>query len=136
MQPDGNLLPLDAEPGATVADRAEAAERLSDNHEAAIADVLKNSGVQAISLDGGTFTVEEAIDWHSRLLAEYLRHPKQTCLPWGRIGGKDQADPRLAAVGTVTLAYLQNRICAPRDMSAGAATAFRAAIDQVLPGLY
>jgi len=41
-----------------------------------------------------------------------------------------------AAVGAIAFAYLRNRICAPREMSAGAAMAFRAAIDQMLTSVY
>ncbi|MFB2895001.1 hypothetical protein ACE1CI_19005 [Aerosakkonemataceae cyanobacterium BLCC-F50] len=115
---------------------AEAAERLSDNREAAIADILKNSGVQGLAVNGDIAPVKEAIDLHLRLLAEYLINGDKIVLPWGRIGGKDNADPTVAAVGAITLAYLRNRICAPRDMSAGAATAFRAAVDKVLTSLY
>ncbi|MCF4967363.1 glutathione S-transferase, partial [Nostoc sp. CMAA1605] len=45
-------------------------------------------------------------------------------------------DPIFAAVGAITFAYLRNRICAPRDMSASAATAFRDAIDKLLTSIY
>jgi len=135
-QPIGNLLPLDAANSEAIEYRAEAAERLSDNREVAIGDILKNSGVQALAVDGDISPVKEAIDFHLRLLAEYLINGNNTALPWGRVGGKDKADPIVAAVGAITLAYIRNRICAPRDMSAGAATAFRAAADQVLTSLY
>ena len=39
-------------------------------------------------------------------------------------------------IGAITYAYLRNRICAPRNMSAGAAAALRTATDQLLVGLY
>ncbi len=39
-----------------------------------------------------------------------------------------------AAIGAITYAYLRNRICAPRDMSAAAA--LRSATEQLLVGLY
>lgn len=135
-QPIANLLPLDSEISAAIEYRAEAAERLSDNREAAIGDILKNSGVQALAVDGNISAIQEAVDLHLRLLAEYLLNGNNIRLPWGRVGGKDNADPVVAAVGAIALAYVRNRICAPRDMSAGAATAFRAAADKVLASLY
>lgn len=133
-EPLGNLQPLDVRYSEAIEFRAEAAERLSDNHEVAIADILKNSGVQSLSTDQSA--IKTAIDAHLRLLAEYLIHGEKTQLPWGRVGGKDQSDPFSAAVGAITLAYIRNRICAPRDMSAGAAAALRAATDKVLASLY
>jgi len=135
-QPVGNLSPLNPADSEAIEYRAEAAERLSDNREAAIADILKNSGVQKLAINDDISPVKEAIDLHLRLLAEYLINGNKIVLPWGRVGGKDNADPTVAAVGAITLAYLRNRICAPRDMSAGAATAFRAAVDKVLTSLY
>ncbi|MFB2837003.1 glutathione S-transferase family protein [Floridanema evergladense] len=135
-QPVENLSSLNLADSQAIEYRAEAAERLSDNREAAIADILKNSGVQGLAVNGDITPVKEAIDLHLRLLAEYLINGDKIVLPWGRIGGKDNADPTVAAVGAITLAYLRNRICAPRDMSAGAATAFRAAVDKVLTSLY
>lgn len=136
VEPIGNPLPPDAAASQEIQFRAEAAERLSDNREVAIGDILKNSGVQALAKDGDTTAVKEAVDFHLRLLADYLINGNGAPLPWGRIGGKDNADPSAAAVGAITLAYVRNRICAPRDMSAGAATAFRAAADKVLASLY
>jgi glutathione S-transferase len=136
LQPIGNPLPLSAADSEAIQYRAEAAERLSDNREAAIADILKNSGVEALAQDGDTTSVKEAVDLHLRLLAEYLLNGNGAPLPGGRTGGKDGTEPILAAVGAIALAYVRNRICAPRDMSAGAATAFRAAADKVLASLY
>jgi glutathione S-transferase len=134
VEPIGNPLPLEADYANSLECRAEAAERLSDNREAAIGDILKNSGVQAIAFDPDQ--LRTAIEDHLRLLASYLLYGQETRLPWGRIGGKDNADPTTAAIGAIALSYVRNRICAPRDMSAGAATAFRAAVDQVLVLLY
>ncbi|GAX45409.1 glutathione S-transferase-like protein [Tolypothrix sp. NIES-4075] len=136
LEPLGNSLPLSTADSEAIEYRAEAAERLSDNHEAAIKDVLKNSGVQALVREGDTSAIEEAVDFHLRLLAEYLISGNSAPLPGGRVGGKDSFDPASAAVGAITLAYLRNRVCAPRDMSAGAATAFRRAADKVLASLY
>ncbi|HEY9803100.1 MAG TPA: glutathione S-transferase family protein [Leptolyngbyaceae cyanobacterium] len=137
VEPIGNPLPLDAADSEKIEYRAEAAERLSDNREVAIADIIKNSGVQALAADGDFTTVKEAVDFHLRQLADYLIHSNGQNLPGGRTGGKNSnIDPIFAAVGAITLAYLRNRICAPRDMSAGAATAFRAAIDKLLTSVY
>ncbi|MBD1868053.1 glutathione S-transferase N-terminal domain-containing protein [Cyanobacteria bacterium FACHB-471] len=136
VEPMGNPAPLDPDDSEAIEYRAEAAERLSDNREAAIADILKNSGVQALATLDDLSAVTEAIEWHLRLLAQYLIHKNEIRLPWGRIGGRDQTNPTVAAVGAIALTYIRNRICAPRDMSAGAATAFRAATDEVLPLLY
>jgi glutathione S-transferase len=132
----GNPLPLEAEIAHALPNRAEAAERLSDNHELAIGDILKNSGVQGLATNGDDSAIREAIDWHLRLLADYLLQDGNIRLPWGRIGGKDNADPLAAAVGAIALAYIRNRICAPRDMSAGAATALRKAATKLLTSLY
>lgn len=135
-QPVGNLLPLDLATSEEIQNRAEAAERLSDNRQAAIEDILKNSGVQALARNGDISAITQAVDFHLRLLANYLLDGNSTPLPWGRVGGKAHVDPWEAAVGAIALAYVRNRICAPRDMSAGAATAFRAAVDRVLPCIY
>lgn len=136
VEPNGNLQPLDAEYSEEIQYRAEATERLSDNREVAIGDIVKNSGVQALAVDGDREKITDAVDFHLRLLADYLINGDAAPLPWGRVGGKDNADPTAAAVGAISLAYVRNRICAPRDMSAGAATAFRAAADKVLASLY
>ncbi|MCG6138414.1 MAG: glutathione S-transferase family protein [Nostoc sp. LLA-1] len=136
-EPIGNPLPLDAADSENIQFRAEAAERLSDNREVAIGDILKNSGVQALAVDGDITTVKENVDFYLRQLADYLVNGNGDILPGGRTGGKDSTvDPIFAAVGAITLAYVRNRICAPRDMSAGAATAFRGAIDKVLAAIY
>ncbi|HYX17224.1 MAG TPA: glutathione S-transferase family protein [Nostoc sp.] len=137
VEPIGNPLPLDVADSEKIQYRAEAAERLSDNREVAIADIIKNSGVQAIAADGDFTTVKDAVDFHLRQLADYLIHGNGETLPGGRTGGKNSSvDLLFAAVGAITFAYLRNRICAPRDMSAGAATAFRSAIDKLLTSVY
>ncbi|MCP6762118.1 MAG: glutathione S-transferase family protein [Fischerella sp. CENA71] len=136
VEPVGNPLPLDVATSQEIQYRAEAAERLSDNREVAIGDILKNSGVQFLATNGDVSAVREAVDFHLKLLADYLINGNGAALPWGRVGGKDNIDPFAAAVGAITLAYVRNRICAPRDMSAGAATAFRAAADKVLTSIY
>ena len=140
LEPIANLPALNQTEAEAQHYRAEAAERLSDNHEAAIGDILRNSGVQGFAASMDVAAIQEAIDWHLRLLANYLleglHQGHETRLPWGRVGNKDNFDPTIAAIGAVTLAYVRNRICAPRDMSAGAATAFRRAVDTVLIALY
>ncbi len=136
VSPVGNPLPLDVATSQEIQYQAEAAERLSDNREVAIGDILKNSGVQALAVNGDVSAVREAVDFHLRLLADYLINGNGAPLPWGRVAGKDNVDPFSAAVGAITLAYVRNRICAPRDMSAGAATAFRAAADKLLASIY
>lgn len=136
LEPIANPLPLNAADSQSIEYRAEAAERLSDNREAAIGDILKNSGVQALAKDGDISAIQEAVDLHLRILADYLINGNGAPLPGGRTGGKDSTDAIVAAVGAITLAYVRNRICAPRDMSAGAATAFRAAADKVLASVY
>lgn len=135
LKPMANPLPLDLAT-SEIQYRAEAAERLCANYEAAIADILKNSGAQALAINGDSSVVKAEIEAHLKLLADYLLHGDKTLLPWGRVGGKENIDPFAAAVGAIALAYVRNRICAPRDMSAGAAIAFRAAADKVLASLY
>lgn len=133
IEPIGNPLPLDLADAEFIEYRAEAAERLSDNREVAISDILKNSGVQSL---GDISIIKEVVDFYLRLLADYLLNGNNELLPGGRTGGKESIDPIIAAAGAITLAYLRNRICAPRDMSAGAATALRAAADKVLASIY
>ncbi|KJH69815.1 glutathione S-transferase family protein [Aliterella atlantica] len=137
-EPIANLPPLDPTVSTKLEYRAEAAERLSDNYEAAISDILKNSGIKALFSSVGVSAVEDAIDLHLRLVAAYLLHGDKVLLPWGKVGTKRALEPfpSPSAVGAIALAYVRNRICAPRDMSAGAATAFRAAVDKVLASLY
>lgn len=134
VEPIGNPLPLNLDDSENLQYRAEAAERLSDNREVAIGDVIKNSGVQALSND--LFLLQNAVDLHLRILADYLLNGNNLPLLGGKTGGKEDIDPIIPAVGAITLAYVRNRICAPRDMSAGAATAFRAAADRVLASIY
>lgn len=53
-------------------------------------------------------------------------------LSWCQMSNQQNLDSVSVAVGAIALTCVRNRICAPRDMSAGAATTFRAAADQVL----
>ena len=100
----------------------EAAAKLSDNHKAVITDILKNSGIKTIAAEN----TEETLDFYLRLLAEYLIN--------GTISTK--TDPSQKAIGAVALAYLRNRVSTPRDMTAGAANAFRWGIDKLLASIY
>lgn len=136
IDPVGNPAPLNADRANLLANRAEAAERLSDNHELAIGDVLKNSGVAALAIDNNLEAVQEIVDRHLRFLANYLLYGNGEILAGGNTGGKEGTGTPEAAIGAITFAYLRNRLCAPRDLSAGAATAIRFAIDKVLASLY
>ncbi len=136
VKPIDSSLPLEPGLSEVVQYRAEAAERLSDNHEAAIGDILKNSGVQTLATSGDVSAVTDAIEFHLKLLADYLLHGDQALLSRDRVDGQGNLEPLSSTVGAIALAYVRNRICAPRDMSAGAAIAFRAAADKVLASLY
>ncbi len=103
-------------------DRMEAAAKLSANHKAVIADILKNSGIKTISAEN----TEKAIDFYLRLLAEYLINGKITT----------KTDLGEKAIGAVALAYLRNRVCTPRDMTASGANAFRNGIDRLLASMH
>lgn len=76
--------------------------------------------MQSLAGDGDISRIKDAVDFHLRLLADYLLNGNGVDLPGGRTGGKESLDPIIAAAGAITLAYIRNRICAPRDMSAGA----------------
>jgi len=136
LEPTGQPLPLHPEDSADLASRAEAAERLADNREAAIADILKNTGVQMLATPD--LALEGIIDTHLRHLATHLLRGDGPPMG-GSTGGPETSTPQVmttAAIGAITYAYLRNRICAPRDMSAGAAAALRSATEQLLVGLY
>ncbi len=106
--------------------RMEAAAKLSANHKAVIADILKNSGIKTIASENSGEILEETIDFYLRLLAEYLIN--------GKIAIK--REPAQKAIGAVALTFVRNRVCTPRDMSAGAGNAFRSAIDKLLVSIY
>ncbi|MEL4894718.1 hypothetical protein [Crocosphaera sp. Alani8] len=42
----------------------------------------------------------------------------------------------IAVIGAVSLSYIRNRVCVPRDLTAGAANQFREGIDKILKSLY
>jgi len=102
-----NPLPLDPVLSETMQYRAEAAERLSDNREVAIADILKT--LEQAAASGDISAVKEAIEFHLKLLADYLLHGNKTQLPW-ESSGKENLDPFSSAVGAIALAYVRNRI--------------------------
>lgn len=136
METSAHPLPLEPGLSATLHYRAEAAERLCANHEAAIADILKNSGVQTLAISGDVSAIKAEIEFHLKLLADYLLHGEKNLPIWDRADGRENPDPLSATVRAIALGYVRNRICAPRDMSASAAIAFRAAVDKVLASLY
>jgi glutathione S-transferase len=136
MQPDVSDLTLATENLDTNPERMEAAAKLCDNHRAIVGDIVRNSGLEAIFSPADRDFVDEAIDLHLRFLAEYLIAGNSKPLIGGRVGGKGGTDAKVAAVGAIALAYLRNRASAPRDMSAGAAVAFREAIDRMMQAIY
>jgi glutathione S-transferase len=81
-------------------------------------------------------SASEAVDLHLRMLAEYLIAGKKEPLVGGRVGGKGGTDEKVAAIGAIAFAFVRNRASAPRDVSAGAAEAFREAIDLIMRGIY
>ncbi|MCZ2201302.1 glutathione S-transferase family protein [Cylindrospermopsis raciborskii] len=133
LKPIGSPLPLNLAESELLEYRAEASERLANNRDAAIKDIVKNSGLELL---GDVVSIRESVEYYLRLLADYLVNGDNKLLLGGNAGGKEGVDPNFAAVGAITLAYLRNRICAPRDMSSGAATALRAGVDRVLAAIY
>lgn len=136
LKPAINKLDVTTENLTANSDEMEAAARLSDNHQAIIGDIFQNSGLEAIISEGDSDFAKEAIDLHLRFLAEYLITGNKKPLIGGRVGGKGGTEGKVAAIGAIALAYLRNRASAPRDMSAGAATAFRSTIDTIMRSLY
>ncbi len=136
LQPAINQLTLVTENLTTNSYEMEAAAKLSDNHQAIIGDIFQNSGLEVIISESERDLASSAVDLHLRWLAEYLIAGNKKPLVGGRVGGKGDTDAKVAAIGAIALAYLRNRASAPRDMSAGAAIAFRSAIDTVFQALY
>lgn len=140
LEPIADPLPFDPVVSGAMHYRAEAAERLSDNREAAIADILKNSPLKALSVESKPsietmIEVHLNIEIHLKLLAAFLLYGDEVLSSWKRMSQKETPGSFSAAIGAITLAYVRNRICAPRDMSAGAAIAFRSAANQVLSSI-
>ena len=104
VKPIDSPLPLELGLSEVIQYRAEAAERLSDNHEAAIGDIFKNSGVQTLAVSGDVSAVKAAIEVHLKLLADYLLHGDRTLLSWGCVAGKENLEPLSSTVGAIALA--------------------------------
>jgi glutathione S-transferase len=134
LQPARLELTLETQNLVTNSSAMEAAAKLSDNHQAIIDDIFKNSGIEAAINEKERNWAISAVDLHLRWLAEHLIVGKTVV--GGRVGGKGDTDAKLAAIGAIALAYLRNRASAPRDMSAAAAIAFRSAIDTIFQALY
>ena len=71
--------------------------------------------------------VLDAVNWTLLRLATYMLT--------GQVGRRPGTAEQ-AQVGVACLAYLRSRVCAPRDMSAPAATQLRAACDVLLANTY
>ncbi|EEH51583.1 uncharacterized protein MICPUCDRAFT_23315 [Micromonas pusilla CCMP1545] len=127
---EASLPPPPASVPETPTGAKEAGTCLSNNMDAVVADALKNSGVDADADDA------EAI------VRTYLETLAASLLADGDGDGVAAArpiapHPRPArAMGAATLAFVRNRVSAPRDMSAHAAVAFRAAADAFLTSVY
>lgn len=131
LKPIADPIPLDPVLSEAMHYRAEAAEQLNYIREVLIADILESSAIQALSLKYDA-SVEVSIELYLKLLAASLLYGDEVLSSWSKMRYQRKFDPCSDAVGAITLAYIGSQICAPRDMSAGAATAFRAAVEKVL----
>lgn len=138
LQPisQGNTTVPPTETTQTNEGRWEAAARLSDNHKIMIADILKNSGITAWTNPETLPMLEDYVDFYLKLVANYLVNENTALLSSKPVNTKEGDGTSTEAIGAITLSYLRNRVCVPRDMSAGAATALRSAIDTILASLY
>jgi len=147
---DGGAVPLPATPPQVAPDAAaEAAERLLASLDAVTADIMKNAGVSADNAG--------AVEAHLRMLATHLAECPDPAAsrpaaavpdpPGAREGQGTAADvdkgaaqqaeaARARAAGAAALAFLRNRVSAPRDMSAAAAEALRAGCASCLAAVY
>lgn len=123
--------------------RMEAAGRLSSNYQTVVADILKNSGVKAWVSQDSLPTIESVIDFYLRGLVYYLIEGSLPSFSNRSVDAKTEQENEIkdqafanAAIGAIALAFLRNRVCVPRDMSANAAVAFQSAIDSMLSSLY
>ncbi|MDJ0581491.1 glutathione S-transferase family protein [Crocosphaera sp.] len=113
-------------------DRLEAAAKLSDNHENVVQDILKNSGIKSWITDENLEQVEEYINLYMRFLANQLLQNYPIPLADEQLMKNNE----IAVIGAVSLSYIRNRVCVPRDLTAGAASQFKEAIDKILKCLY
>lgn len=121
----------------------EAAARLSSNYQTVIADIIKNSGIKTWVSQETLPSIESAIDGHLRRLVHCLIEGNIPLFSDKPVDSKtDQQNEGKeelvadAAVGAIALAFLRNRVCVPRDMSAGAAVALETTIDAMLSSIY
>ncbi|NEP38909.1 MAG: glutathione S-transferase [Okeania sp. SIO2G4] len=121
----------------------EAAARLSSNYQTVIADIIKNSGIKKWVIQETLPSIELAIERHLRRLVHCLIEGSIPLFSDKPVDSKtDQQNEEKeesaadAAVGAIALAFLRNRVCVPRDMSAGAAVALETTIDAMLSSIY
>lgn len=123
--------------------REEAAAKLSRNHVRVVADILQNAGIEA------TESNQTAVDTCMlRLGAQLWAMPLPPISPppaFKRDMSQEEKDEqekekraaaRMKATHAAALAFVRNRVSAPRDMSASAATQFRKAADQLLSSVF
>jgi glutathione S-transferase len=100
----------------------EAGGKLVANHEAVVADVIKNSELVSLLEAGGGKAAPDAaaaiVDVQLRRLAEQLLH-----------GSSPQSEDEYASC---VLTFVRDRVSSPRDMSAAAAYSFRDACNVLL----
>jgi len=142
---EASLPPPPASVPETPTGAKEAGTCLSNNMDAVVADALKNSGVEAIvrtyletlaaSLladgDGDGVAAARPIAPHPRPSMAALKSMDDDAA-----ANAVKKAARARAMGAATLAFVRNRVSAPRDMSAHAAVAFRAAADAFLTSVY